>query len=481
MKNLKRNWLFLLFAVVVLTYQCTKDNTDAVEEANDQFQTSNKEAVLSLFQNSANSAAARTSDTSVSFAVANLDAITQEPLSNSTAMITVIPAVIPDAPNIYSRALALDYNNKTHTAILTLLPNQSDQSNGFSGHYVSYTLEGEPINAFRVESDTIVAKLILPRDVTDYGNIISPNTLRTSSDCNCNTSPLPDCCFEMQSLDEIVITVGTGGIPPQDLFEPSNHEGLDLDAVAPITFLAGGGGGSTSSNCSEGYVYDSFLGCVLEEQIDTSALTGKEKCAYDALEAANGDLFNETIATFGVEGSKYNLTFIYGSCPSSGGEACTVTSDLINNNLTIKIADRGLSVLEQAANLLHEGIHAEIYRYVNENGGVVDPNDRINLYNKYKEFKVENGSLINTPLAHHEHMADRYVYPIARAIRELDDFRFPVESYLSFGWSGISRYGVNGYYNENIQFVYFDDNNVENKIKDIVDTTSVGNNCEDDD
>ena len=247
----------------------------------------------------------------------------------------------------------------------------------------------------------------------------------------------------------------------------------------------GDGGSGTSGTGGKEVKTNPILGTCHEtntcEQIDTTALEGKEKCAYEALVNTNGDLFNETIGTFGVAGSSYNLTFIYGSCASSGGEACTDPSDLANYNLTIKIADVGLSVLEQAANLLHEGIHAEIYRYVNENGGNVDPNDRINLYTHYKDEKVQDGSVANTAIAQHQHMADRYVYPIARAIRELDGFRFPVESYLPFGWSGLSAYGIDGYYNENIEFVYFDDDNFEVRLQEIVDSTSVGNNCDNDD
>ncbi|MEW4924368.1 hypothetical protein [Algibacter sp. 2305UL17-15] len=216
-----------------------------------------------------------------------------------------------------------------------------------------------------------------------------------------------------------------------------------------------------------------------EEKVDTSELKDKEKCAYDKLKKTNGNLFKQTIAEFDVDGSSYNLKFEYGTC-STGGEACTDASDLGNNNITIKIADTGLSVIEQIANFLHEGIHAEIYRYVHENGGNIDPNDRVNLYNHYKDYRVQSGSLDNTDIAQHQHMADRYVYPIARAMREVDGNRFPLSHYMGFGWDGLRAYGVDGYYNENLEWVFFDnnDNNFEEKKKNIINTTDVGKNCD---
>ncbi len=234
------------------------------------------------------------------------------------------------------------------------------------------------------------------------------------------------------------------------------------------------------SNCGPGLFPNANGDCVADlhdDKIDSSELTGKDKCAYEILEKTNGNLFKKTIGLFGVPGSKYDLNFTYDSC-STDGEMCTSAKDLANNNITIKINNTsGLSILEIATNFLHEGIHAEIYRYVHENGGNVDPNDRINLYNSYIAAKVESGSLANTDKAQHQHMADRYVYPIARAIREIDNKRFSVEHYLPFGWIGLSAYGKDGYYNENIDYVFFDLNDMWAKIKQIANTSNAENGC----
>lgn len=254
----------------------------------------------------------------------------------------------------------------------------------------------------------------------------------------------------------------------------------DPNYVPTGTGSTGGGGsgntgntGGGSNNTNNNYTASE------DEKIRAFDLEGNAKCAFELLVETNGYLFQETIASFGVEGSPYDLEFIHGSCGSNGGEACTDPSYLDSHNtLVIKIDDNTLSVLEMAANLLHEGIHAEIFRYVHENGGVVDPNDRINLYNHYRDLMVEAGVYdANMAQAQHQHMADMYIYPIANAIKELDGHRFPVEKYLPFAWSGLEPYGWDGYYNENLEFVVFNDDNIETKIDEIVESSNVGNDC----
>lgn len=327
----------------------------------------------------------------------------------------------------------------------------------FYGHVLITDLEGNFINAFKVEDNYFVAQYV------HSNNQVSS---RQNDDDDCPWEP------EMCQLDPVVINP-TPKVSLGNLYTSVVPEEYAFEEAYEPEFDGSGGGNSGSSGslnsnpCPQGQIRNGeFCGCPpvslgndstceKEEQIDTFALNGKEKCAYDALVSANGNLFNETIGTFGVEGSRYNLTFTYGHC--SNGEACTSASDIDNGNLTIKISDRGLDVLEYAALLLHEGIHAEIFRYVHENGGNIDPNERVNLYDWYTSYNVQNGNIENTTIAQHQHMADRFVYPIARAIRELDGFRYPVEQYLGFGWDGLRSYGFDGYYDDNLNYIQFED------------------------
>lgn len=45
-------------------------------------------------------------------------------------------------------------------------------------------------------------------------------------------------------------------------------------------------------------------------------------------------------------------------------------------------------------------------------------------------------------------MADNYVKPIARAIRELDNNKYTLDYYMGFGWDGLRTFGYNGYYDK---------------------------------
>ncbi|MFV0541241.1 MAG: hypothetical protein ACK5MZ_08400 [Aestuariibaculum sp.] len=225
--------------------------------------------------------------------------------------------------------------------------------------------------------------------------------------------------------------------------------------------------------------FDGGSGTIVDDKIDDSQLTGKEKCAYEILKNTNGNLFNKTIGLFGIPGAKYNLIFEYGKCDAGGSVMCTDPKDLKNNNLTIIIAQTENTVLETVASILHEGIHAEIFRYVKENGGNADPNNRINLYNWYHFYKVKEGVYDRaTSNAQHQHMADMYIYPIARALREVDGYKYTVDYYLPFAWEGLEDYGKDRYYDPyKKKNIFFNNSDYKNKRAKVLETTTVGKNC----
>lgn len=43
-------------------------------------------------------------------------------------------------------------------------------------------------------------------------------------------------------------------------------------------------------------------------------------------------------------------------------------------------------------------------------------------------------------------MADNYVKPIAKAIRQLDGYKYPLNYYMGYGWDGLIKYGWDGYW-----------------------------------
>lgn len=212
-----------------------------------------------------------------------------------------------------------------------------------------------------------------------------------------------------------------------------------------------------------------------EEQI-INELTGKEKCAYDKLKELS--LFKSTIKKF-ENSDVYNLilkSWTKDACNNGSEDGCTDANDLINGNITIYIQNPLRGTLDVAASILHEGIHAEIFKYVDEYKKGLDSNDRPNLLNHYFQYKAQNDNTLLTSTAQHQHMADKYVKPIAQALRKLDNNKYPLNDYMGLAWDGLRRYGWDGYY-DNGNWVTLDRKQSIGNINKVLDNTDFNDNC----
>lgn len=180
-------------------------------------------------------------------------------------------------------------------------------------------------------------------------------------------------------------------------------------------------------------------------------LIGDAKCIFKKLKTLN--LYKGTIKQF--ENSDYDLIITYGACNS--GEACTNDDFIDLGIIEIKVSGLNNTHLGFAATLLHEGIHAELFKYVHERNRGVDVNDRPNLMYHYFQLKGEVDPRYLDARVQHEHMADKYVRPIAEAIRELDNNRYPLDYYWGFAWDGLRPYGFNQYLDSNGNYIELDD------------------------
>ncbi|MFK8060833.1 MAG: hypothetical protein AB8B78_12175 [Polaribacter sp.] len=228
--------------------------------------------------------------------------------------------------------------------------------------------------------------------------------------------------------------------------------------------------------CPTGYVKDANTNKCIEEDKVFNELTGKEKCAYEKMIALN--LFKSTIKKF-ENSSSYNLTlksWTKNACNNSTNDACTDASDLVNGNITIYIQNPGRGTLDVAAMILHEGIHAEIFKYVDEYKKGIDPTKRKELLDWYFTYKAQNDNTFATSNAQHQHMADKYVKPIAEALRKLDNNKYPLNDYMGFAWEGLRPYGYDGY-RDNGKWVKLDKNQYIGNINKILDNTDFNKNC----
>ena len=145
--------------------------------------------------------------------------------------------------------------------------------------------------------------------------------------------------------------------------------------------------------------------------------------------------------------------------------------------VTIIIQNNGLRSLEMAATILHEGIHAEIYRYVDSYRKGVNPENRPNLLGYYFQYQAQNNNTLSTSNAQHQHMADNYVKPIANALRTLDNNRYSLDSYMPFAWDGLRKFGWDGYW-DNGKYIKLDrDKYNECLKKKIMKNTQFGKDC----
>ncbi len=137
------------------------------------------------------------------------------------------------------------------------------------------------------------------------------------------------------------------------------------------------------------------------------------------------------------------MTLQVGNCKRTD-EACTNADDV--NNIVITIENTTQNSLGIAALILHEGIHAEMHRYVSRFQSGVDPNNRARLFQLYAYYKRWSNVQNNLAYrwlddAHHVYMIENYVKPIASAIRNLDGNKYPLSHYMAYGWEGLRDAG----------------------------------------
>ncbi|WP_109433968.1 hypothetical protein [Aquimarina sp. AU119] len=176
--------------------------------------------------------------------------------------------------------------------------------------------------------------------------------------------------------------------------------------------------------------------------LDSSFLSTNAYCVYSELKKRNGNLFRTTIGSF-IDDPKYKLYFRVGECTTTD-QACTDDELLESSNiLVVKLENTNVQSLNAAALLLHEGIHAELFRFVNEaNQGNVNPNERKRLFDLYRNFQTDLSTM--NDMAQHTYMTENYVTPMAKAIRELDNNKYPLDYYMGFGWDGLRAYDYQG-------------------------------------
>ncbi|WP_443939818.1 hypothetical protein [Pedobacter sp. MW01-1-1] len=190
---------------------------------------------------------------------------------------------------------------------------------------------------------------------------------------------------------------------------------------------AGGGSGSTSA------LRDTTMEADFYENL-------KAMCALSKL--MNNDFYKRTLNNFIGSDKPIDLTFRLGYIAQDPGYV--TTGNTVPNprswsatNIDLTIASNlidSLPSISVALTLLHEGMHAEIYRKLLSIHGPNNLNAQnfpslFNLWIRSREWEGVS----------HEFMANYYVNTIANALKEYDNSKFDIEYYKSYAWSGLKE------------------------------------------
>jgi hypothetical protein len=316
----------------------------------------------------------------------------QEGLNFTDALLTTIDIEINAITSLKPRLIFLNINGKVLRAIETKKAKETKKDKIENGDVYYHNLDGKFVVGFKIE-DGIVIKKLVSRKKTNKANFLSFFTFFSNGFDEDLDEGFIFCDNE---LDEVVIrAVNTEASQVYHL----SYGGSSGDYSPYGMLISSGGGGARNNNrnddrkCSGGKVYNyivndcecpngyrEYFGVCIDEDKIIIELTGKEKCIYEKLKQLR--LFKETIKKF-ENSNSYNLKIIYSNCTNTD-EACTDGSSVSNGIVTIKVETSvGSYPLSFAATLLHEGILAEIFKYVDEYKKGTDPDRRENLLSYY--------------------------------------------------------------------------------------------------
>ena len=379
-----------------------------------------------------------------------------------------------------SKLFFINRNDKMESIIFTIFQEEVDSSGKIIEAKMFFNeLNGDFIDGYRIEDGKITKKII----VVKKPNVQKASMFMFFQEKEYWTTD----CLGGGGTNEIIVKAtpfpgirpgptshGIGGFTNINVYSTGNPS-------TSSNYTSGGGvSGRTTVTSVAGSLYthainERELAEGEEEQI-INELKGKEKCAYEQMTSLN--LFKSTINRFG-HNDNYNLilkSWTKDACNSSYDDGCTDASDLKNGNITIYIQNPGRGSLDVAAIILHEGIHAEIFKYVDEYKKGLDPNNREKLLEWYFTYKAQNDNTYATSDAQHQYMADNFVKPIAEALRELDNYKYPLNDYMGFAWEGLRPYGYDGY-RDNGKWVTLDKNQYIGNINKVLDNTDFNKNC----
>lgn len=152
MKNFRRTTirLFLSLLITLFLSNCQDEEYEKIDQPKSLLQTVSKDDAIQFLEQQKNRSLTSKSDQVTSLTY-DYDHITQEEITNSTELLTVIPLLTNNAQE-YSRVLMVTIQNERQTVVYSMYPETTMNTSNFSGTIMIRTLEGDFINGYRVKN-----------------------------------------------------------------------------------------------------------------------------------------------------------------------------------------------------------------------------------------------------------------------------------------------------------------------------------------
>ena len=383
------------------------------------------------------------------YATPHLEDISQEEITNTNALLTVIPATTMYG-NHYSRILLLKINNEIQSLVFSMYASDGVSQAYFSGEIIITDLDGNFINGYRVANGLITSQLKKASTNAKAFTAAKNNNVVCPDHGECTEGS--NCVLCLQELEEVVVGAGSGNSGGQVQYVDLNDfPGIDEggadgpDMGLDWDYGPGEGASPDDNNAEENIVID-------------PQFSQDYPCQSDIVQQAYGLCSPLTQLILDIFEANEGTNLVYKSfsdaqMQSAGSEITAYTNTVYFYNpvthtcdVTVRIRE---SYLETATDLsivrtvLHESLHAT-FVYMLEEGlltlpdGTADP-DFADLVNAHLDYISDLPANLNK--AHHELMVS-FVGDIATSLSEYgqqNGYNLSPQFYNDMAWAGLTH------------------------------------------
>ena len=356
---------------------------------------------------------------------------------------------------VESTMFLIKLQDSTHGFLMNIVKDKDITDEDFSGIIGITDLEGKFINGYRVKNGVFISQFVVAKNQKPKDSV-----KETKSSLSYTTRTFLGIGWMSGTIHLEEVTVYASEEPSGS--KEDDTDGLDMGLInyfggGGYSFGFFGGSGSGSDDFGSGEIGggksskevfpcdDPINGCDEDDKIDDDELEGKAKCLNDLLDEKGNSFVKDIFSkfkgnsTFDIKIVSEDKVFV------NEKEVNGATSKPINDLITIYISTTSAnkrSALEVARTILHEYIHADIYRKLDVK------------YNADKELDFKKTYLAYK--SQHEAMGALYITSLRDALRDFhktvltDDYNKytyylgepSLDFYEALAWRGLKEHDV---------------------------------------